>query len=61
MALVTAGYWHTTFWTKSFWPENYWTEYGPCPNAPNFRTVEIEVENRIVEIAAETRTIEIED
>ena len=28
MALLTAGYWPTTFWPDSFWDPNYWEPFG---------------------------------
>lgn len=28
MALITAGYWQTTYFPKSYWPTDYWVEYG---------------------------------
>jgi hypothetical protein len=28
MALLTAGYWQTTFWCNSYWHEGYWQDYG---------------------------------
>jgi len=38
MALVKAGWWHTTWWPSSWWHEDWWLEYGtavaPAPAAP---------------------------
>ena len=28
MALLTAGYWPTTFWSDDYWQEDYWQDYG---------------------------------
>jgi len=35
MALVVAGYWHTTYWAESYWQQDWWLEYGTyVPPAP---------------------------
>jgi len=39
VALLDAGYWHTTYWALNYWNPDYWLHYGAYMPPPSVTEV----------------------